>query len=439
MNINIFDEKICSCGRIHTSEIKSVLTGNGAVNKLPEELKKLSVNKVFVLSDINTNQVAGDKVRSLLNLSNIPYSEYVFKEKHTVPDEKSVGSAVMHFDKSCDCLITIGSGVLNDISKILSVTAKIPYIIIGTAPSMDGYASDSSSMELEGVKVTLSSKSPDIIIGDTDILKTAPDRMILSGLGDMLAKYISVCEWRISNVVNGEYYCEKVAQLVRESLKKCMSDTESLLKREDEAIKNVFEGLVLSGLAMKYAGVSRPASGVEHYFSHIWDMRALEKKTPSDLHGIQCGIGTVYALELYEKLIEIIPERECALENTRNFDYGKWCGVLRDSLGNTAETLIKQEEKEGKFNLIKHKQRLDIIIEKWDTIISIIKEELPSSKEIRNLMIGLGMPTKCSEIGIPESVLSTDFKTTKDIRNKYILSHLAWDLGILDYLAECIS
>lgn len=439
MNINIFDEKICSCGKKHTTEISSVITGNDALKKLPEELKKLKVKKVFLLSDINTNLVAGEEVRSLLNISNIPYSEYVFKEEHIVPDEKSVGSAVMHFDKSCDCLLTIGSGVLNDISKILSVTAKIPYVIVATAPSMDGYASDGSSMELGGVKVTLSSKCPDVIIGDTDILKTAPDRMILSGLGDMLAKYISICEWRISNVVNGEYYCEKIAQLVRESLKKCISDTESLLKREDVAIKNVFEGLVLSGLAMKYAGVSRPASGVEHYFSHIWDMRALEKKTPSDLHGIQCGIGTVYALELYEKLLDIVPERKRAIESVRNFDYGKWCSVLNDSLGNTAETLIKQEEKEGKFDLIKHKQRLDIIIEKWDTIISIIKEELPSSKEIRNLMVGLGMPTKCSEIGIPESVLSTDFKTTKDIRNKYILSHLAWDLGILDYLAECIS
>ena len=132
------------------------------------------MNKVFVLSDINTNQVAGDKVRSLLNLSNIPYSEYVFKEKHTVPDEKSVGSAVMHFDKSCDCLITIGSGVLNDISKILSVTAKIPYIIIGTAPSMDGYASSGSALILKGMKVTLTANPPLAIIADTSILKDAP-------------------------------------------------------------------------------------------------------------------------------------------------------------------------------------------------------------------------------------------------------------------------
>ena len=88
------------------------------------------------------------------------------------PDEKFVGSAVMHFDRSCDCLVTIGSGVLNDISKILSATAKIPYIVVATAPSMDGYASDSSSMELDGVKTSLYSKSPDVIIGDTDILKT---------------------------------------------------------------------------------------------------------------------------------------------------------------------------------------------------------------------------------------------------------------------------
>ncbi|MBR1970589.1 MAG: sn-glycerol-1-phosphate dehydrogenase [Clostridia bacterium] len=438
MNIKILEDNVCSCGKFHTAEIKSVLTGSGVVNNLPEELKKLNTKKVFLLSDINTNLVAGDVVKNILKLSNIPFSEYVFKEKHIMPDEKSVGSAFMHFDKGCDCLITVGSGVLNDISKMVSVVAGIPYVIIATAPSMDGYASDSSSMELDGVKVTLPSKSPDVIIGDTDILKTAPDRMILSGLGDMLAKYISVCEWRISNIVNGEYYCEKVAQLVRESLKKCMSDTESLLKREDEAIKNVFEGLVLSGLAMKYAGVSRPASGVEHYFSHIWDMRALEKNTPSDLHGIQCGIGTVYALKLYEKLLKIVPDKEQAIENVKNFDYEKWCVTLREMLGKAGETLVEQENQEKKYDIDKHKKRLNVIVEQWERIIGIIKEELPSSKEIEALMKNLGMPTKCSDIGIEENMIPVYFKITKDIRNKYILSHLAWDIGVLDFMAESL-
>ena len=438
MNFRIFDDSLCSCGKHHTTELRNVITGNGAVKSLPEELKKLGVTKVFLLSDINTDAVAGDTVRKLLADNNIPFCEYTFKAVHVIPDENSVGSAVMHFDNTCDCLVTIGSGVLNDISKILARTAKIPYIIIGTAPSMDGYASDSSSMEMDGVKISLPSKCPDIIIGDTDILKTAPDKMLLAGLGDMLAKYVSVCEWRISHEINGEYYCEKVAELVRSSLKKCVSAPKALLKREDNAVQNVFEGLVISGLTMKYAGVSRPASGVEHYFSHVWDMRSLEKGTPTDLHGIQCAIGTLYALRLYESLSSIIPDKAAAIESVKNFDYSKWSEILRDFLGKSADALIMLEKKENKFDKEKHKARLDIIIEKWNIILNIIKEELPSSSETEALMAELGMPLSCNDIGISGDTLKTTFLATKDIRNKYIISHLGWDLGLLDFLCETL-
>lgn len=436
MDFKIFDEKMCTCGKLHVASLKNVITGKNALNSLPQEIEKLKAKKVFLMSDINTDRVAGSYVRSLLKEHKIPYSEYIFSESHIVPDEHSVGSAVMHFDKECDCLITIGSGVLNDIGKILSATAKIPYIIIGTAPSMDGYASDSSSMEMDGVKISLSSKCPDVIIGDTDILKTAPDRMLLAGLGDMIAKYVSVCEWRISHEINGEYYCEKVAGLVRDALKKCVSNPEGLLNKNDEAIQNVFEGLIVSGLTMKFAGVSRPASGVEHYFSHVWDMRSLEKGTPSDLHGIQCAIGTLYSIKLYERLSTIVPDKTSATESVQNFSYTQWCETLREHLGKSAETLIALEAKEGKFDTEKHKARLQTIIEKWDIILNIIKEELPPSEDIEKLMKNLKMPLSCSDIGISEDTLKTTFKTTKDIRNKYIISHLGWDLGVLDFLSE---
>lgn len=438
MDFKIFDEKMCTCGKFHVANLQNVITGKKALDLLPQEIEKLGAKKIFLMSDINTDRVAGSYVHSLLEENKISYSEYIFSESHVIPDEHSVGSAVMHFDKECDCLVTIGSGVLNDIGKILSATAKIPYIIIGTAPSMDGYASDTSSMEMNGVKTSLFSKCPDVIIGDTDILKTAPDRMLLAGLGDMIAKYVSVCEWRISHEINGEYYCEKVAQLVRDSLRKCVLNPEDLLKREDKSIQNIFEGLVMSGLAMKFAGVSRPASGVEHYFSHVWDMRSLSKGTPADLHGIQCAIGTLHSIRLYERLSGIIPDKAHALESVQNFSYTQWCETLREHLGKSAETLISLEEKEKKFDVEKHRIRLQTIIEKWDAILNIIREELPSSTEILKLMTSLDMPISCSDIGISEDTLKTTFKATKDIRNKYIISHLAWDLGLLDYLSEIL-
>ena len=162
----------------------------------------------------------------------------------------------------------------------------------------------------------------------------------------MLAKYVAICEWRIGNLVTDEYYCPRVAELVLASLEKCVSNLNGLLNREEDAIANVFEGLVLCGIGMNLAGCSRPASGVEHYYSHTWDMRGLSKGTPVALHGIQCALGTLLAIEKYEQIKTVTPNRELALQKAAAFDYAAWSETLRDFIGEGAEQMIALEAKE---------------------------------------------------------------------------------------------
>ena len=160
---------------------------------------------------------------------------------------------MMHFDVSCDGIVGVGSGVVNDLCKLLALVTERDYAVVGTAPSMDGYASDTSAMLVDGLKLSLNSHCADIIIGDTDILKTAPDVMLHAGLGDMLAKYVGLAEWKISNVINGEPFCPEIASLVKGALQACVNNAGGLMKRDDEAVKAVFDGLVISGVAMTYA------------------------------------------------------------------------------------------------------------------------------------------------------------------------------------------
>ncbi len=429
----------CKCGKKHVSTVKNVIIGKSALQKLPEQINYFCAKKAFIVADVNTYAVAGEKVLNLLEKNGIFTSKYVFAQPRLEPDEHAVGSVILHYDKSCDIVVAIGSGVINDICKVLSCVANVPYIIVATAPSMDGYASASSSMARDGLKVTVNTKCPDVIIGDTDILKTAPDIMLKAGFGDMLAKYVSICEWRIAHELVGEYYCDFVAQLVRTALKKCVDNIKGLLKREDAAIEAVFEGLIIGGCAMSYAGLSRPASGIEHYFSHIWDMRGLEFGLYTELHGIQCAVGTLYALKLYECIKKYTPDKKKALDYVSGFDFADWSKQLTQFLGNGAAVMIQQESKELKYDKQKHSKRIDIIIEKWDVLQSIIREELPDAEFIRHMLADADMPVECESIGVKKELLPMTFKATKDIRDKYVLSRLAWDLGIIDELAEKLN
>ena len=429
--MNAMNGASCACGKTHSFSA-DVVVGKGVVKQLPQFVRKFQAKKPFVLSDVNTFIAAGEQVCRILREDGIDYRSYSFPSTALEPDEHSVGSAMMHYDTSCDIIIGVGSGVVNDIAKILSNISGKPYIIVGTAPSMDGYASASSSMTRDGLKISLPSRSADVIIGDTDILCQAPLHMMKAGLGDMIAKYVSICEWRISHLITGEYYCEDIAQLIRSALKRCTDNAAGLLQRDEAAVQAVFEGLVIGGVAMNYAGLSRPASGVEHYISHVLDMRGAEYGIPVDLHGIQCAIGTVIAVALYEKIRKITPDREKALAYVAAFDKEAWFSQLRQLLGKGAESMIALEAKEGKYDVAAHKERLEVILAHWDEILQIMDEELPSSAQLDVLMDTIEAPKTLASIGVDEGMLPVIFRATKDIRDKYVLSRLAWDLGVLD-------
>lgn len=426
----------CPCGKAHAVELDDVIVEKGAVNRLPEVLNRYGCRKVFLLADRNTEGAAGGRVRAVLEKAGIPFGGYVFPESPK-PDEKAVGSALMHFDPGCDGIVAMGSGVINDIGKLLSRTAKCPYVIVATAPSMDGYASATSSMDVDGLKVSLDSRVPNVILGDIDILKEAPLHMLKSGLGDMLAKYISLCEWNIARLLIGEYHCQAVADLIRSALDKCVENAGGLLRREEKAVEAVFEGLVLGGIAMSYAGMSRPAAGMEHYISHVWDMRGLALGTPTDTHGIQCAIGTLYSAKLYEKLRTVTPDREKALAYAAAFDVEGWYGELSAFMGSGGDAMADLDRKERKYDREKHTLRLERLLENWDTIRDIFSA-LPTGAQVEAILDAIDAPKSCEDIGISRRYLPMTIKAAKDIRDKYVLARLLWDLGILDEFAEAL-
>lgn len=430
----------CACGKTHKAGLKEACVEKNAIEKLGHYVKKYNGTKAYIIADENTCAAAGEKVFAALEKDGIAYSKFIFSGSERIePDEKHVGSAFLHFEHTCDIIIGIGSGVINDIGKIVAAMTKLPYIIVGTAPSMDGFASPTSSVIRDSLKVSVNSVCPDVVIGDTEVLRNAPLIMIRSGLGDMLAKYISVCEWRIGRIVTGEYYCEEVAAIIRAALKKCVDGAAGIVNRDEESVKSVMEGLIISGIAADYAGISRPVSGVEHYFSHIWDMRALEFGTPWSLHGIQCGIGTLYALKGYEKLKTLIPDREKALKFVKEHDDEAWFGKIKEYIGSASSAMARDALTSERYDREKHAVRLDNIIVHWDEIIKVTDEELPSAKSMKELLESIGAPCTASDIGIPENETALTFRVTRDIRDKYILSSLAWDMGESETIENVFS
>ena len=421
----------CSCGRTHKAGLRTVKIGAGVLRLLPETLRAMGIRKPFLVCDRNTYEAAGKQAEALLQNAGVAYVPFIFPQAFVEPDEHAVAQLTEAFDRACDAVLTVGSGVVTDCGKVLAHALQLTQVAVATAPSMDGYASNSSSMIENKVKVTAYNACPQAILADTDILKAAPERMLKAGLGDMLAKSIALCEWRISHIVTGEFYCPEIAALMRSSLAKIVAAAPKLMTRDAQAVEAVAEGLILSGVAMAFAEVSRPASGLEHYFSHLWEMFALREGQRSELHGIQVGVGTALTLTILDRLRTMRPD-----ENTLRaaaFDERAWEKEMRRVFGDTAQTLIDKEHSAWhKNDPAAREARFRRIAAHWDEILQIMNEELPDTAQTLALMRSLGLATTPADIGVTGQQAIDAFRHSRDIRDKYLTSSLLWDMGLLD-------
>lgn len=429
----------CECGKHHAVQIKYIKTGRGVIADVPEMLAALECRKPFVLCDENTYEAAGEQVCELLKDAGIEYVLYVLPKQKPSPDEWTVGNVLMHLDVSCDLLLGVGSGVINDTCKEVAYKTGKKNAIVGTAPSMDGFASATSSMELDNVKISIGNQCPQGILLDADIMAQAPMRMLWAGYGDMLAKYIAACEWRISNIVNGEYYCEAVAELMRSALRKISENAEKLFERDPDAVLAVADGLVLAGLGMAFAGVSRPASGLEHYFSHMWEMMAMERGLPYDLHGIQVGVGTVLSMRIYEFVKKQRPDMVKMQAHAASFDPAAWEERVRRIFGKTSDEILRIEQRDHKNDPAKLQKRIAALDAHWDEILKVIDEELPDYDRLYADMKKAGMPVEPKDLGISTEDTVNAYIGARDIRDKYLSCSFLWDMGLEAEAAEYLK
>ena len=423
----------CGCGRSHATPLRRVVLGSGALSALPGLLLEFGIHRPFVLSDPNTHLAAGAAALALLPGA----VSCVLSQGRPEPDALPMGELALEMPPECDGIVTVGSGVIGDLGKMLARVSGKTLIAVATAPSMDGFASSSASMLVRGVKTSVGTPCPVAILGDTDILCQAPLRMLWAGLGDMLAKPIALCEWRMAHLIVDEPYCPEIAELVRHSLRTILDCADGLAARRPEAVQAVTEGLLLSGVAMSYAGISRPASGTEHYLSPMWDMQALERHALPDLHGIQVGVATRLALALLDWSRKQTPDPDRA-RSARAQALQTYASDVRAWFGSAAPQILALDTRERKNDAQRHAQRLERIVQYWPELLALMEEELAPIRDCAGLMRRLGMPMTPKDLRIAPGDVRGALLGAREIRDKYLWVSVLWDLGLLREAADCV-
>ncbi len=275
--------------RFHLMELPTkVLIGDGVISKLGEFIEdSAGPGKVVVASGSNVQTRVSKAVESALG-DRVEWVEVTAADMENVERVagKTAGSA---------CIVGIGGGKSVDVGKLAAFRRRLPFYSVPTSASHDGISSPFASLKGLDRPYSIMAKPPLGILADIDVIASAPKRLLAAGCGDLVSKLTAVKDWQLASRVTGEYYGSYSASLALMSADVVLKGSRRIGEFGKDAVRDLVEALISTGVAAGIAGSSRPCSGSEHLFSHYLDMIAPE----SGLHGEKCGLGTIMMAKLH--------------------------------------------------------------------------------------------------------------------------------------------
>jgi glycerol-1-phosphate dehydrogenase [NAD(P)+] len=423
-------------------QTKALEIGHGVLGRVAPLYQQLIGNRpAIIVADKHTFAAAGEDVNGFLQSARLPLvPPFIFQEADLHAEFEFVERLESHLKTSTAIPVAVGSGTINDITKLASSRVGRPYLCVGTAASMDGYTAYGASITFRGSKQTFECPAPLAVVADLDVICAAPEGMNASGYADLLAKVPAGADWLLADALGTDKMHDQAWAIIQGRLLELVAEPSGIAARKPEAISRLLEGLMLGGFAMQVAKSSRVASGAEHQFSHIWDMQhhTHEGRTPS--HGFKVGIGTLATTALYECLLD---------QPLEKLDLDGCCAAWPDwdSLAENIRTLFPQPEL-AKIALTetraKYSSRAELktqlarLREDWPQLRQRLRRQLLPFSKLRQMLADAGAAVAPEQIGISRSRLRQTYREAYFIRRRLTVLDLAARTGLLDTCLERI-
>jgi glycerol-1-phosphate dehydrogenase [NAD(P)+] len=417
------------------SQTQIVLLDHGARHQTASVFESLFGSApAMIVADANTFAAAGsDVLRSFSEIGHACSDPLVFDDVRLHAESGRVQTIETALRKRNAIAVAVGSGTINDLTKLASHLVGRPYSVVTTAASMDGYAAFGASITHCGSKQTFPCAAPSGILADLEVIEAAPLGMNASGYADLLAKTAAGADWIVADALGVDPMNATSWQMIHNQLDSWLEDPDGIRRGSSKAIRRLTVGLIMSGFAMQHAGTSRPASGAEHQFSHLWDMQRPTDQLDPPSHGFQVGVGTLASAALYEQLL---PQDLTKLDV--EVLSANWPGIstveehIRRGFENPAIREKALEETRAKHvSPIQLRDQLTRLGTVWPELSIRLKSHLMARAEILDRLTAAGCPTKPQQIGIPPEQLRRSHFLAYHIRRRFTILDLLVRTGLM--------
>ena len=402
----------CVCGRDHELETKKVVVEYGAINNFEQYMADVGLagKKRAVIYDTVIYKLTEGK--------HIAADQEIVLEANGLRAEDTVIEEMMKKLDKPEVIVAYGAGTIMDFCRYPAYMLGIPLVAVPTLASSDGFTANICSAILNGQKKSTPMCAPVLVVADLDIIKGAPARLVASGINDILSKYISLLDWKVSHLVAGEYYCPMVADLAQEALdimRKAADEYAATGVADHEAMTMA---QMKSGLTMQLLNHSRAASGAEHLMAHLVEMQPPRFESAEGIHGECVGVGTFACIKEYHRLASLPTPKAKPFEPLSE----QW---IREKFGDRlAPGIIKENENDVLATFDPQN-----IVDHWDEIRAMINE-LPSVEEMEALYKGCNAKYLPEHIGIDPALEQEMLPISAAIRNRLTLVRM---LRVLDF------
>ena len=418
------------------SETRACLIGAALLKEVPAVFRQQFPGKqAVVVADSTTFEVAGREVQEALAAAGLAgAAPFVF-------DAAGLFAEMTYVERlSCalrpnDCVpVAVGSGTLNDLTKLASHRCGRPYLCVGTAASMDGYTAFGASITFQGNKQTFTCPAPRAVLADLDVIGRAPPAMTASGYADLMAKVVCGADWLLADALGVEPVDARAWEIVQGGLRGALADPAGARAGETRAIASLTEGLMLGGFAMQYTRTSRPASGAEHQFSHLWDMEHHTHLGQTPPHGFKVGVATRLIAALYERVLATPFEQldvaaACA-------QWPAWEAAEAQALSLYAGTDFPElgvRETQAKYvarDVLA--EQLETLKRRWPELRERLSAQLFTCEDITRRLDAVGAPSEPEMIGISRDRMRDSVLRAQHIRRRFTVLDLAVRTGLLN-------
>ena len=240
-------------------------------------------------------------------------AEHFSAERVTLRD----GHATLHADEAVqdrcaaacqgsDCIVSVGGGTITDIAKIAAMRNSTPvHVVVQTAASVDGFTDNFSVVLQKGVKRTLLTRWPEVVLTDCRTISQAPHILNASGFGELLSMYSAPGDWFLASKCGMD---DTFTPTLVELLALCGEGVEewagAVGQGDVEGIRRLAAALAMRGIVTGVGGTTASLSGMEHLISHMLDIHGAETGAPTGLHGAQVGVASVISAAAWEYFCE---------------------------------------------------------------------------------------------------------------------------------------